>query len=339
MAADFGGALTTALAYAGDRLGLFTVLSDLVPRTPAQLAEDAGLNERYVREWASALVASGYVSYEAESGRFYLSPAQAAVLTDTESSFYYAGSYIYAEACVRQLPALMDAFRRGGGIRFADFGPEISEAIEKLFANGYRDAVASQWIAAVPGLTELLRRGGRVAEIGCGGGRALLSAAAAFPASTFVGFDLDETSLNRARERARSLGLDGRARFERRPAEELAHAGPFELVMAFNCVHDMSHPVDALRGVRAALTDAGRFLWSEARVSDRLEENLTPMGRNVYAASCMHCMAVALTDDGAGLGVAIGEGAVRRLASEAGFSRCDVLAVEHPFHRVYLLAP
>lgn len=338
MAADFGGALTMALAYAGDRLGIFAVLSDQEPRTPAHLAAEAGLNERYVREWASALVASGYLSYDAESGRFYLSPMQAAVLTDTESSLYYAGSYIYAEACVRQLPALMDVFRNGGGVSFADFGPEISEAIEKLFANGYRDAVASQWIAAVPGLTERLRRGGRVAEVGCGGGRALLSAAAAFPASTFVGYDLDETSLSRARGRARSLGLDARARFERRAAEDSAAAGPFDLVMAFNCVHDMSHPVDALRGVRTALAHDGWFLWSEARVSDRLEENLTPLGRSVYAASCMHCMTVALTDDGAGLGVAIGEGTVRRLASEAGFSRCDVLGVEHPFHRVYLLA-
>ncbi len=339
MSADFAGALVTSLAYAGDRLGLFRVLADGRPRTSALLAADSSLNERYVREWASALVASGYLSYDPHAKTFLMSAEQTAVLTDVESPFYYAGSYLYAQACVRQLPALMQAFREGGGVTFAQFGPEISEAIEKLFANGYRDSLASQWIPAVPGLEERLQRGARVAEIGCGGGRALLSAAAPFPASTFVGYDLDEVSLGRARATAEDLRLNGRVRFERLPAEHLPAASGFDLIMAFNCVHDMAHPVAALQGVRRALAKGGRFLWSEARLSEHLEENMNAMGRNVYAASCRHCMPVALTEGGAGLGVVVGETTVRRLASEAGFSDCQPLDVEHPFHRLYLLTP
>jgi hypothetical protein len=340
MSADFGGAMVSALAYAGDRLGLFQALADERPRTSGELAGETGLNERYVREWARALVASGYLSYEPVAATFRMSPEQAAVLTDSESPFYFAGSYLYAQACVRQLPALMDAFKIGGGVTFAAFGPEISEAIQKLFANGYRDAVASQWIPAVPGVADRLRGGAhvaRVAEVGCGGGRALLALAAAFPQATYTGYDLDETSLERARAAAASIGMEGRVRFERRRAEEVAEAGPFDLIMAFNCIHDMTRPVDALQGIRAALAADGWFLWSEARASDRLEENIGPFGRNLYASSCMHCMTVALTDGGAGLGVVVGEETVRRLAGQAGFSSCEPLGIEHPFHRVYAL--
>ena len=337
MSADFGGALVMALAYAGDRLGLFGVLSDGRARTSQQLASEAKLNERYVREWASALVASDYLTYDPAAETFALSPEQAAVFTDTESPFYYAGSYLYAQACVRQLPRLMAAFSTGEGIAFSEFGPEISEAIETLFANGYRDTVATEWVPAVPGLVERLRRGARVAEVGCGGGRALLSLATAFPASTFVGYDLDETSLDRARRTADDRGLSVRARFERLRAENLDASSGFDLIMAFNCVHDMTHPIEALSGIRNALAGDGRFLWSEARASDRLEENIGMMGRNIYAASCMHCMTVALTDGGMGLGVVVGETTVRELAAKAGFSTCEPLGVEHPFHRVYVL--
>jgi SAM-dependent methyltransferase len=330
--------LVSSLAYAGDRLGLFRVLADGVPRTSTQLALDADLNERYVREWASALVASGYLTYAADVRTFRMSAEQAAVLADSESPFYFAGSYLYAQACVRQLPALMNCFREGGGVSFPEFGPEISEAIEKLFANGYRDAVASQWVPRVPGLPERLLRGARVAEVGCGGGRALLSVARAFPASTCVGFDLDQTSLARARASAEEFKLTDRVRFERHPAEALPVTAGFDLVMAFNCIHDMGQPVAALRGIRGALADDGWLLWSEARASDRLEDNISAFGRNLYAASCMHCMTVALTDGGVGLGTVIGESTVRRLASEAGFSDCRSLDVEHPYHRLYLLA-
>jgi SAM-dependent methyltransferase len=334
---DFGGALIMALAYAGDRLGLFRVLSDGRSRTSQDLAREAGLHERYVREWASALFASGYLTYDPRGATFALSPEQAAVFTDEASPFFSAGSYLYAEACVRQLPRLMDAFRQGGGIPFADFGPEISEAIQKMFANGYRDAVAAQWVPAIPGLVERLERGGRVAEVGCGGGRALLSLAAAFPASNFVGYDLDQTSLERARASAAEAGLSERARFEQRRAEQLPEAEEFDLIMAFNCVHDMTHPVDALKGVRRALAPHGSFLWSEARASDRLEDNVGVLARNMYAASCMHCMTVALTDDGAGLGVVVGESTIRELAAQSGFSSCSPLGVEHAFHSLYVL--
>ena len=337
MSADFGGALVSALAYIGDRLGIFRVLADGMHRDSLQLARETGLNERYLREWASTLVASRYLSYAPDTSAFYMTPAQAAVLADEESPFYFAGSPLYAQACVRQVPALLESFRHGGGVPFADYGPEISEAIQMLFANGYRDAVASRWIPAVTGLAESLRSGGRVAEVGCGGGRALIAVAEAFPNSKCVGLDLDATSLERATQAAAGLGMAGRVTFHQRAAEDLSGAGQFDLVMAFNCIHDMAQPVDALRGIRRALAPSGVLLWSEARASDRLEENTTPLSRNLYASSVMHCMAVSMASGGAGLGVVLGDRVVRELAAQAEFSSCDVLPVEHPFHQVYAL--
>jgi SAM-dependent methyltransferase len=335
--ADFAGAMLNALLYIGDRLAIFDMLSDGVPRTAPRMADDTGLNERYLREWASTLVAAGYLNYDPGTQAYFMTPEQIAVLADRESPFYFGGGFLYAQACVRQLPALMDAFRQGGGVSFADFGPEMSEAIEKLFANGYREVVAKQWIPAVPGLAERLRTGARVAEVGCGGGYPLISVALAYPASLCSGYDLDPRSLARARTTAEARGVDNRVTFDLRAAEDLSDDEQFDLVMAFNCIHDMAQPVAALRGIRRALRSDGAFLWSEARASDRLEENVGPMGRALYAASVMHCMTVSLAFGGMGLGAVVGEQAVRQLAREAGFASCEPLPVEHPYHRVYVL--
>jgi SAM-dependent methyltransferase len=188
-------------------------------------------------------------------------------------------------------------------------------------------------------LEKRLEAGARVADVGCGGGRALLAVASRYPASRYMGFDLDPTSLDRAHSSAVVMGVSDRVTFELRRAEELPAEPGFDLVMAFNCVHDMAQPLAALRGIRRALVHDGWFLWSEAPVSDRLEENTGLSSRLAYGASCMHCMTVSLADGGVGLGVVVGAQAVRRMAEEAGFSSCGALPVEHPQHRVYVLRP
>jgi len=334
---DFGATLTVALAYIGDRLGIFRAIADNGPLTSAELAHRTGLEERYLREWASTMAAAGYVDYSPSDRKFALNHAQRTVLLDEKNPFNMAGAFQYAITCIRQLSPLTEAFRHGGGVPFADFGPEIAEAIRRMFQAGYETWVASRWIPAVPDVHQRLLAGGEAAEVGCGSGQCLIPVAKAFPGSRFWGFDVDPGSIALARQRCAQEGLASRVTFEQVAAEAIPDSERFDLVMAFNCLHDMANPRGALRAIRRALKPGGATLWSEAKASDRLEENLSTWGRSMYAASTMHCMTVSLAHNGEGLGSVVGPGLARELALEAGFSSFAPLPVDNPFHRIFVL--
>jgi SAM-dependent methyltransferase len=333
---DFGGALTAALAYIGDRLGIFKAMADGTPFTTGQLAERTGLNERYLREWSATMAAAGYLDYSPREVTFRMNSEQAAVLSNEDTTYFTAGAFQYAVACYRQIPKLMEAFRSGGGVPFKDFGPEIVEAIERLFQVGYETWVAREWIPAVPEIHQRLLTGGEAAEVGCGAGQCLIPVAAAFPNSHFFGFDVDRTSVERARNKAKGAGLTDRIEIEQIAAERVPFSDRFDLVMAFNCIHDMAHPRAALAAIRRMLKPDGAFLWSEADVGARLEDNLGPVGRTLYGASTMHCMTVSLAQGGEGLGSAISEELARSLAAEAGFATLERLPIKNPFHQIFL---
>lgn len=334
---DFGAALAVALAFIGDRLGIFKAMADGEPRTSAQLAAQTALNERYIREWASTMAAAGYIDYDPANAAFRLSPEQAMVLANEDNTFFGAGAFQYAVACYRQIPKLSEAFRSGGGVPFSDYGLDIVQAIERLFQAGYETWVASQWIPAVPDIHERLKAGGEAAEAGCGAGQCLIPVALAFPKSRFVGFDVDSTSVARAREKAVRAGASDRITFEQVAAENIPYRERFDLVMAFNCIHDMAHPRRALAGIRHALKPGAMLLWSEADASDRLEDNLNPVGRTLYGASTMHCMTVSLAHGGEGLGVVVGADRAREMAMEAGFRSFRRLPIDNPYHQVFEL--
>jgi 2-polyprenyl-3-methyl-5-hydroxy-6-metoxy-1,4-benzoquinol methylase len=334
---DFGATLAVALGYIGDRLGIFRSLAEGGAATSAELATRTGLNERYLREWASTMAAAGYVDYDAKDQRFVINPAQRTVLLDERSPFNMAGMFQYAITCIRQLAPLIEAFRSGGGIPFADFGPEIAEAIRRMFQAGYETWVASRWIPALPEVNQTMLAGGDAAEVGCGSGQCLIPVAKAFPNSRFSGFDVDPGSIAIARQRVDKEALAGRVNFEQVAAESIPRADHFDLVMAFNCIHDMANPRGALRAIRTALKPTGALMWSEAKASDRLEDNLGTWGRSLYGASTMHCMTVSLAHDGEGLGSVIGENLARELAIEAGFSNFAILPVDNPFHQIFVL--
>lgn len=334
---DFGASLTVALAYIGDRLGVFKLMADGKPMTSRQIAERTGLNERYIHEWASTMAAAGYIEFRPVDATFRMNREQAMVLTREDNTFFTGGAFQYAVACYRQIDKLTDAFRNGGGVPFTDFGPEIVEAIERLFHAGYEAWVAQEWIPAVPGLKAKLDVGAEAAEVGCGAGQCIVPVTAAYANSHFTGYDVDATSIARARAKAASAGLSNRLVFEQVAAEKIPSADRFDLVMAFNCIHDMAHPRAALAGIRRALKLGGVFLWSEADASDRLEENLTPVGRTTYGASTMHCMTVSLAHGGEGLGSVIGEKLARELAREAGFSDFQRLSVKNPYHQIFAI--
>ena len=336
---DFGAAMTVALAYMGDRLGLFKALAPGTALTTQELASQTGLTERYVREWAATMAAAGYIDYHPTEARFRMTPEQVTVLVNEDTTFFTAGAFQYAVACYRQLEKLTDAFQHGGGVPFSDFGPEIVEAIERLFHVGYETWVADEWIPAVPDIHQALEHGGQAAEVGCGAGQCLIPVALAFPSSHFHGYDVNASSLARAREKAKGAGIGERLSFEQTAAESLPYEERFDLVMAFNCIHDMAQPRAALAGLRRVLKPGGALLWSEAEVSDQLEDNLNSFGRTLYGASTMHCLTVSLAQDGEGLGSAIGENLARSLAVEAGFSTFEKLAIKNPYHQVFLVRP
>jgi SAM-dependent methyltransferase len=334
---DFGASLTVALAYVGDRLGIFKLMAAGESLTSPQIAERTGLNERYIREWASTMAAAGYIEYDSAGAAFRMNSEQAMVLVQEDNTFFTGGAFQYAVACYRQITKLMDAFRNGGGVPFADFGPEIVEAIDRLFHAGYEAWVAEQWIPAVPGLRARLDVGAAVAEVGCGAGQCIVPVAAAYPNSRFTGYDVDAISIELARAKGARAGVADRLVFEQMAAEKIALTDHFDLVMAFNCIHDMAHPRAALAGIRRALKTGGVFLWSEAQAADRLEENFSPVGRTMYGASTMHCMTVSLAQGGEGLGSVISEKLARELAHEAGFSVLDRLPVKNPYHQIFVI--
>jgi ubiquinone/menaquinone biosynthesis C-methylase UbiE len=189
------------------------------------------------------------------------------------------------------------------------------------------------------GYSSATRARGEAAEVGCGAGQCLLPVALAFPKSWFYGYDVDAHSLERAREKAARAGIGDRLSFEQMAAESFPFQERFDLVMAFNCIHDMAHPRAALAGIRRVLKPDGALLWSEAEVSDRLEDNLNTFGRTLYGASTMHCLTVSLAQNGEGLGSAIGENLARSLAAEAGFATFEKLPIKNPYHQVFLARP
>jgi len=265
-----------------------------------------------------------------------MSREQAMVLANEDNTFFTGGAFQYAVACYRQIGRLTEAFRNGGGVPFADFGPEIVEAIERLFHAGYEAWVADQWIPAAPDLKAKLEIGADVAEVGCGAGQCIVPVAVGYPHSRFTGYDIDATSIARARAKAASAGVGDQLVFEQLAAENIPTADRFDLVMAFNCIHDMANPRGALANIQRALKPGGVLMWSEADASDQLEENLTPIGRTIYGASTMHCMTVSLAQGGEGLGAVIGESLACELAREAGFAAFERLPIKNPFHQIFL---
>jgi len=282
------------------------------------------------------MAAAGYLEYQAADQTFRMNPEQSLVLTDEHSVFFSAGSFQYAVGCYAQISKLLNAFEQGGGVPFADFGKDIVEGIQRLFQAGYETWVGREWIPAVPQLHEQLLSGADVAEVGCGSGQCIVPLAVAYPRSRFFGYDIDPTSIERAKDKASRAGIERRVTFELVAAEALPD-NRFDLAMAFNCIHDMAHPRAALRGIRKALKSGGVMLWSEADASDRLEENIGVRGRTLYGASTMHCMTVSLASGGEGLGVVIGENRMREMAHEAGFSNVSRLSVENPYHQILVL--
>ena len=335
---ELGAAANAALVVIGDRLGLYKAMAGAGPVTPAQLAERTETNERSVREWLNAQAAGGYVTYDPQGETYELPAEHAFVLADEDSPAFLPGAFELMTAAVRDEPQITASFRHGSGVGWHEHSHGVFEGCERFFRPGYQANLVQSWIPALAGVEDKLRAGARVADVGCGHGASTLILAAAYPNSTFVGFDYHEGSIEQATERARAAGVADRVRFEVASAADYPGGG-FDLVATFDCLHDMGDPVSAARHVLSTLNGDGTWLIVEPFAGDRVEDNLNPVGRIYYAASTLLCTPASLSQDvGLALGAQAGEARLRDVVTAGGFTRFR-RADETPFNLVLEARP
>ncbi|HTF35198.1 MAG TPA: class I SAM-dependent methyltransferase [Myxococcota bacterium] len=332
------GAALLAVTEVAGRTGLLSTLAGRGPQTLGAIAAESGLHERYLREILSALAAGGILRYDPASEAFELTSEVAACLADEKSPYFLGGWSQFLPALYRAIPGVARAMREGGGVSYAEFGSEAVEAIDRANSPGMRVLLTRKWLPTLPSVVKRLEQGARVADIGCGSGTSTLTMAKAYPRSEITGYDIDATALARARSAAEREGL-ANARFEQRSAEDLPQQPSFDLVTAFDVVHDLARPRAVLRRIREALAPDGTFLLVEPAAGDSLTENLNPGGALLYSISTLYCMTVSLSQGGEGLGAAYGPKRAEALCRDAGFASFRRLEVENPFNAFYEVRP
>lgn len=238
-----------------------------------------------------------------------------------------------AAAAAKDEPKITEAFRTGDGVGWHEHDKDLFQGTERFFRPGYNANLVRSWIPALAEVDEKLVAGARVADIGCSHGVSTIVMAKAYPASTFIGFDYHEASIDAARKAAASAGVADRVTFEVASASEYPGSG-YDFVAIFDALHDMGDPVGARRHVLRSLAPDGTFMLVEPYANDRLEDNLNPVGRIYYNASVMICTPSSLSQEvGAALGAQAGEAKLREVLTEAGFTQVR-RAAETPFNLV-----
>jgi SAM-dependent methyltransferase len=330
----YTGGILTLMVSLGYKAGLFEAAAK-GPATSVELARRAGLDERYVREWLGAMTTGGVFTYDPATGVYTLPPEHAMCLMG-DSRLNVAPVSALVPFLGTLAPRVLQAFREGGGVPYEAYRPEFTELMDDGWRRIYDDALLGGIIPAVPGLPARLEAGARVADVGCGTGHAINLMARAYPASTFVGFDISQDAIARAEVEAREMGLRN-ATFEVRDVARLAVDAAFDVVWAFDSIHDQAHPAAVLRGVRTALAPDGLFAMLDIRgTSDVGEDIRNPFAPFYYGVSVLHCMTVSLAEGGTGLGTMWGERVARRMLAEAGFTSVEVVDSPRPQNIIYI---
>jgi SAM-dependent methyltransferase len=317
-------AMMTSIGY---HTGLIDALAEMQPSTSTQIAERAGLNERYVREWLGTMVTGRVVDYDPTDRTYWLPPEHAAVITRAAGPQNLAVFAAFLPQLAQVEDGIIRAFQQGGGVHYADF-PHFQRMMAQLSGQIFDATLLEVTLKLVPGLTERLAAGLDVADIACGSGHAINIMAGAFPASRFTGYDFSAEGLAAGRAEADRLGLPN-ARFVEQDVAQLDVENAYDFVTIFDAIHDQAQPRAVLRSIARALRPGGTFLAVDVHASSQLHENLDhPLAPAFYAISTMHCMTVSLALGGEGLGNMWGEQLARELLTEAGLVLLDVKQVE-----------
>jgi ubiquinone/menaquinone biosynthesis C-methylase UbiE len=321
----------------GQTTRLFDLLAQLPPSTSEQIAHASGLRERYVREWLAAMVTGRVMEYDAASRTYRLPAEHAAWLTRAAgpNNLAFQTQYIVLLASVQD--EVVECFSKGGGVPYSSF-PQFQRLMAEDSAQVVDTSLLQVTLPLIPGLVERLQTGIDVADIGCGSGHAINVMAQAFPKSRFVGYDLSEEGNAAAQAEAKRLGVTN-TRFEVQDVSALDTPGRYDLITAFDAIHDQARPAQVLAAIARALRPRGIFLMVDIAASSELEENIDhPLAPFLYTISCNHCMTVSLALNGAGLGTMWGEQKARQMLNEAGFTQLEVKHVEADFSNSYYIA-
>jgi SAM-dependent methyltransferase len=326
----------------GQRLALYEVLAR-GPATARSLAEEAGIAERYAREWLEQQATAGIVRADVERDPVTFTPpaGHAEVLLDTDSLSYMGASVAQLYSVTNAFDRVVEAFRTGAGVPYDSYGTENIEGQSGGNRPVFLTTLPNDWLPNIPALHERLRADppARVVDVGCGSGWSSIAIAKAYPGVSVDGIDPDEISIELARKNAAAEGVADRVRFSREDAALVARA-PFDVATAFECIHDMARPVEVLSAVRASLTDDGVMLVVDERTRDRFTGEPDPREQYFYGWSIFDCLPSGMYEQpSAATGTVMRASTLERYGHEAGFSRVDVLPIEHHFFRLYLLRP
>jgi SAM-dependent methyltransferase len=323
--------------YLGDRLGLYRALADRAA-TPAEVAKATGTDERYVREWLEHQAVTGIL--EVEDGGFRIPAGHDEVLLDRDSVNYMAAFARMMVGMVQPLPQVLEAFRTGAGVPYADFPPDFVEGQGDMNRTQFINLLASDWLPALPDVHERLQADppARVADVACGTGWSTIAIARGYPKAHVEGFDLDPASIDLARAAAEREGLADRVDFQVRDAADPQLADQYDLVTVFEAIHDMAKPVEALRAIRGLLVPGGVALIADERVADEFTAPGDEVERVMYGWSVLHCLPVGREEQpSAETGTVMRVSTFTRYAEEAGFEQVEVVPIEHDFWRFYRL--
>ncbi len=336
------GAMTAGMVHLGDRLGLYRAMRSAgAPLSPGELAARLGLHERWVREWAYNQAAAGLIEID-DDERISLTPQAAVVLADPSDPAFAMGWFHDLPVTIGALDAMPESFRTGLGYDYDSHGRETAVGMERSFEPWNTAHLVADVLPELDGVVDKLRRGASAADLGCGAGSAVLLMAREFPASWFTGYDISEFALERAREKRSAAGLNNASFHDVRETPMPADHS-LDLVTTFDCIHDMTHPAEAMRAIRFALADDGTWLLVDIKARDTFAENAAknPMASMMYGISVLTCLSSAMSEhDGAGLGtLGLPEGKAREMAFDAGFTRFRKLPVDHPVNAFYEIRP
>ncbi len=331
--------------YLGTRLRFYHALSDGRSLTSRELAGRTGASERYVREWLEEQAVAGILMVDdegagAQERRYHLPSGHAEVLADRESPDYLAPLAQAAVGAGRPLEAIEAAFRTGGGVSFAAYGENLRRGVSELNRPLFLQQLGREFLPRIGDVHRRLSADppARVADIGCGTGWSSIGMALSYPKIRVDGFDLDDASVSEARGHVREAGLEGRVRFEARDACDPTLAGRYDLVTAFECIHDMSDPVGGLGAMRRLAGDQGAVIVMDERAGERFTTAENPVEHLLYGFSLLACLPCGMAEHpSAATGTVMRPETLRRYAAEAGFSGVEILPIDHPFFRFYRL--